>query len=211
MKVRRAAAENLEAVAAACTSRRPQKRRPRRRAAAGQRPPKGNRPPRRERSARSNFSSNLFGEVDTACPMAGERARDPNRRCGRMNRNHRHQNHRHRSRHRRRRRSHHRNVKIVRSLSLPLTLIRIALFSPEEGHGLFVFNILRTIHDGNDLVHGANRLTHPHTLGYVFEVALRRISIAPDPNPNFVVRHRTPPGSNGSVSRNKNSPARSCL
>jgi hypothetical protein len=28
-------------------------------------------------------------------------------------------------------------------------------------HGLFVFNILWTIHDGNDLAHGTNRFTNP--------------------------------------------------
>ena len=41
------------------------------------------------------------------------------------------------------------------------------------------------------LAHGTNRFTHPHTLDNVIEVALRRIPIAPDLNPNFVVRHRT--------------------
>jgi hypothetical protein len=52
------------------------------------------------------------------------------------------------------------------------------------GHGVLILYILRTIHDGNNFAHGTNRLTDPHTLGNVIEVALRRIPIAPDLNPN---------------------------
>src|SRR5216683_2610479 len=74
---------------------------------------------------------------------------------------------------------------------LPLTLVGVALRSPEETHGVFILYILWAIHHGDDLAQGANRLTDTHTLGYVFEVALRRIPIAPDLNPNLVVRHRT--------------------
>src|SRR6266852_2411430 len=62
--------------------------------------------------------------------------------------------------------------------------------NPEETHGFLIFNILRTIHDGDSLAHGTNCLTDSHTLGNVLEVALRRIPITPDLNPNFVIRHR---------------------
>ena len=41
--------------------------------------------------------------------------------------------------------------------------------------------------------HGANCLTDTHALGNFLQVALRRIPIASDLNPNVVVRHRTPP------------------
>jgi hypothetical protein len=34
--------------------------------------------------------------------------------------------------------------------NLPLTFVRIALFSPKEAHGFFVLNILPTIYDGNN-------------------------------------------------------------
>ena len=51
---------------------------------------------------------------------------------------------------------------------------------------------MRAIYDGNNFVHGTNRFTHPHTLGNVIEVALRRIPITPNLNPNLVVRHRPP-------------------
>src|ERR1700730_1674756 len=72
---------------------------------------------------------------------------------------------------------------------LPLTFLCVALFSPKKGHGFFIFYILRTIHHGHDLAQGANRFTHPHTLGNILEVALRRIPITPDLHPNLVVCH----------------------
>src|SRR5713101_9312619 len=79
--------------------------------------------------------------------------------------------------------------------TLPLTLVGVALFSAKKGRGFFIFYILRTIYDGNDFAHGADRFTHPHTLGNILEVALRRIPITPDLNPNLVVRHSAlPPG-----------------
>ena len=37
---------------------------------------------------------------------------------------------------------------------LPLAFIRIALVSAKEGHGLFVFDILRAIHHGSDFALG---------------------------------------------------------
>ena len=46
------------------------------------------------------------------------------------------------------------------------------------------------IYDGDNFAHRTNRLTDTHALGNFLQVALRRIPIAPDLNPNFVVRHR---------------------
>src|ERR1700730_6565006 len=74
---------------------------------------------------------------------------------------------------------------------LPLTLVRIALFSSKKSHGVFIFNVLRAIYDGNDFALGTNGLTGTDVLDDFFDVAFRRIPIAPDLNPNFVVRHRT--------------------
>jgi hypothetical protein len=37
---------------------------------------------------------------------------------------------------------------------LPLTLVRIALFTSKKAHGLFIFYILRAIHHGNDFALG---------------------------------------------------------
>jgi hypothetical protein len=75
---------------------------------------------------------------------------------------------------------------------LPLTLVRIARRSPKTTHGLFVFYILRAIHHGNNFPHGANR-TDSHTLGYVFEVALRRISSRTKPQSELCSRPFGPP------------------
>jgi hypothetical protein len=82
---------------------------------------------------------------------------------------------------------------------LPLTLIRIALVSAKKGHGVFIFYILRTIYDSDNISLRANGLTDTHSLGDVIEVALRRIPIAPDLNPNFVICHRTPPATYAGV------------
>ena len=71
---------------------------------------------------------------------------------------------------------------------LALTFVGIALFSAKEGHGPFIFNVLRAIYDGNNFAHGADGLADTHALGNFFEVALRRIPIAPDFDPNLVVR-----------------------
>jgi len=72
---------------------------------------------------------------------------------------------------------------------LPLTLVRIALFSAKKRHGFEIFYILRAIDDGNHFPLGTEGLTDTHSLSNVIEVALRRIPITPDLNPNFVVRH----------------------
>jgi hypothetical protein len=82
---------------------------------------------------------------------------------------------------------------------LPLTLIRIALLCAKKNHGFVIFYLLGAIHNGDDFAHGTNRFSNPHTLGNVIEVALRRIPITPDLNPNFVIRHRTPPATYAEV------------
>lgn len=74
---------------------------------------------------------------------------------------------------------------------LALTLVGVALFSAKEGHGFFIFFILRAIYDVDHFPPRTNGLTDTHALGNFFEVALRGIPIAPDFNPNLVVRHRT--------------------
>ncbi len=70
---------------------------------------------------------------------------------------------------------------------LPLTFVGIALFSAKKGHGSFIFNVLRAIYDGNNFAPGTNGLTDTHALGNCLEVALRRIPIAPDFNPNLTL------------------------
>jgi hypothetical protein len=42
---------------------------------------------------------------------------------------------------------------------LPLTFVGITLRSPEKTHGLFIFNILRTVYDGNNFALRTNRIT----------------------------------------------------
>jgi hypothetical protein len=68
----------------------------------------------------------------------------------------------------------------------------VTLFSPEEGHGFFIFNVSWAIHDGNNFALGTDRFTDTHTLGNVIEVAFRRVPITPDFKSHLVVRHRTP-------------------
>src|ERR1700737_5430978 len=67
----------------------------------------------------------------------------------------------------------------------------VPLFSPEEGHGFFIFNVSWAIHDGNNFALGTDRFTDTHTLGNVIEVAFRRVPITPDFKSHLVVRHRT--------------------
>jgi hypothetical protein len=51
--------------------------------------------------------------------------------------------------------------------NLPLTFVRIALFSTKEGHGVFILYILRAIHHGNDFALGTDGLTDTHTLSNI--------------------------------------------
>jgi hypothetical protein len=75
--------------------------------------------------------------------------------------------------------------------NLSLTQVSVALFSSKEAHRCFVVYILRTIHDGNHFALGTNGLIGANALGNFFEVALLRIPVAPDFNPNLVVRYPT--------------------
>jgi hypothetical protein len=69
-----------------------------------------------------------------------------------------------------------------------LTSVGVDLFSAKEGHGFFfIFYILRAIYDVDHFPPRTNGPTHTHALGNFFEVALRRIPIAPDFNSNLVV------------------------
>jgi hypothetical protein len=74
-------------------------------------------------------------------------------------------------------------------LALPLTLIGVALFPSEEGHSVFILNILWAIHDLEDFVLGADGATGTNVPGNFFERARRRIPIAPNLNPNLAVGH----------------------
>src|SRR5207237_3444828 len=72
---------------------------------------------------------------------------------------------------------------------LALTLVGIPLFRAKEAHSFIIVDVLRTIDDGNHFLLGTNGLTGTGVLDNFFEVALRRIPIAPDLDPNFVVGH----------------------
>jgi hypothetical protein len=74
---------------------------------------------------------------------------------------------------------------------LALTLVGVPLFSAKEAHSFVIIDVLRAIDDGNHFLLGTNGLTGTGVLGNFFEVALRRIPIAPDLNPNFVVGHNS--------------------
>jgi hypothetical protein len=76
------------------------------------------------------------------------------------------------------------------SIHLSLTLVGVTLLSPKETHGFIIFDILRALHNGNDFVLGTNGVASADVRGDFCEVALRGIPIAPDLDPNFVVRHR---------------------
>ena len=68
---------------------------------------------------------------------------------------------------------------------LPLAFVGIALFSDKKGHSFFIFYILRTIYDGNNFALGTNGLTGTDVLADFFDVAFRRIPIAPDLHPTL--------------------------
>jgi hypothetical protein len=72
---------------------------------------------------------------------------------------------------------------------LALTLVGVTLFPAKEAHSFVIIDVLRAIDDGNDFLLGANGLSGTGVLDNFFEVALRRIPIAPDLDPNFVVGH----------------------
>src|SRR5438132_633463 len=72
---------------------------------------------------------------------------------------------------------------------LALTLVGVTLFPANEAHSFIIIDVLRTIDDGNHFLLGTNGLTGTGVLDNFFEVALRRIPITPDLDPNFVVGH----------------------
>ena len=72
---------------------------------------------------------------------------------------------------------------------LALTLVGIPLFPAKEAHSFIIVDVLRTIDDGNHFLLGTNGLTGTGVLDNFFEVALRRIPITSDLDPNFVVGH----------------------
>src|SRR5213080_3746569 len=72
-------------------------------------------------------------------------------------------------------------------LASSLTLVGIPLFPAKEAHSFIIVDVLRTIDDGNHFLLGTNGLTGTGVLDNFFEVALRRIPITPDLDPNFVV------------------------
>src|SRR5215472_12316036 len=73
--------------------------------------------------------------------------------------------------------------------TLPLALIRVAFLPAEEAHRFVVLDVLRTVHDGDHLALGADGLPAFDVRGDFREVALRRIPIAPNLDPNLVVGH----------------------
>src|SRR5438876_5260661 len=75
---------------------------------------------------------------------------------------------------------------------LALTLVGVSLFPAKEAHSFVIINVLRTIDDGNHFLLGTNGLTGTGVLDNFFKVALRRIPITPDLDPNLVVGHTTP-------------------
>src|SRR5438034_4196255 len=70
---------------------------------------------------------------------------------------------------------------------LALTLVGVSLFPAKEAHSFVIINVSRTIADGNHFLLGTNGLTGTGVLDNFFKVALRRIPITPDLDPNFVV------------------------
>src|SRR5437667_332107 len=68
---------------------------------------------------------------------------------------------------------------------LALTLAGVSLFPAKEAHSFVIINVLRAIDDGNHFLLGTNGLTGAGVLGNFFKVALRRIPIAPDLDPNL--------------------------
>ena len=66
-------------------------------------------------------------------------------------------------------------------------MVGVALFSAKEAHGFIILDVLRAIDDGNHFLFGTNGLASTGVLDNFFEVALRRIPITPDLDPNFVV------------------------
>ena len=73
--------------------------------------------------------------------------------------------------------------------ALPLAQIGIALVSPKKTHRCLIFYILRAIHDGNHFAPGTNSITCTNVLSNLLEVAVLWIPVAPDVEPQLVVRH----------------------
>src|SRR2546425_7093557 len=91
--------------------------------------------------------------------------------------------------------------------ALPLTFIGIAFFSAKEAHRFLILDILRTIHGLDDFPQSANSALAKRNMPDNFLwVALRRIPITPDLNPNLVVRHRTSFRPYGAVSSATSAP-----
>src|SRR6266852_2118484 len=72
--------------------------------------------------------------------------------------------------------------------NLPLAQVGVTLFSPKESHRRLIFDI-RAIHDGNHLAPGANSVACTNVLSNLLEVAVLWIPVAPDVEPQLVVRH----------------------
>jgi hypothetical protein len=64
-------------------------------------------------------------------------------------------------------------------------LVVVTLFSAKEAHSFIILDVLRAIDDGNDFLLGTNGLTGAGVQGNFFKVAIRRIPVAPDLDPNL--------------------------